>query len=289
MRTRLWQKAQRRGYASGGAHGAQKASSDLPWIIGATAVTVPSCAYLLQPNPNKGHGHGHDGEGHGEHGEHEEGEEGENDEGQEEHEESSPDDQETGDGAEGKEGEESSEGAADQSESGGGQDPEKSDDSDSDGGEQQDTPDTSDDEGEANVPHEKEGGGDVKGVQFKGATSGGTKDGEQGDTRKHIPDAKGANKKRIESDYGLRQGVDDEGFDRNEDGTKSERATASKPPGSKNMMSGKQEGISNTDTKHSTDISNSPEKSKKGEGSPETAKSKGTVDPSRPQAEMRQK
>ena len=48
-------------------------------------------------------------------------------------------------------------------------------------------------------------------------------------------------------------------------------------------QSGKQEGLSNTDTKHSTDILNDPEKSTKGEGAPETAKSKGTVDPQRPQ------
>ena len=48
-------------------------------------------------------------------------------------------------------------------------------------------------------------------------------------------------------------------------------------------QSGKQEGLSNTDTKHSTNIADNPEKSKKGEGAPETAKSKGTVDPGRPQ------
>ena len=50
-----------------------------------------------------------------------------------------------------------------------------------------------------------------------------------------------------------------------------------------NTQSGKQEGLSNTDTKHSTNIADDPEKSKKGEGAPETAKSKGTVDPGRPQ------
>ena len=48
-------------------------------------------------------------------------------------------------------------------------------------------------------------------------------------------------------------------------------------------MSGKQEGLSNTDTKHSTKLEEDPDKSKKGEGTPETAKSKGTVDPNRPQ------
>lgn len=49
-----------------------------------------------------------------------------------------------------------------------------------------------------------------------------------------------------------------------------------------NTQSGKQEGLSNTDTKHSTNIAEDPEKSTKPEG-PETAKSKGTVDPHRPQ------
>jgi hypothetical protein len=42
--------------------------------------------------------------------------------------------------------------------------------------------------------------------------------------------------------------------------------------------------LSNTDTKHSTDITNDPEQSNKGEGMPETAKAKGTIDPKRPQA-----
>lgn len=47
-------------------------------------------------------------------------------------------------------------------------------------------------------------------------------------------------------------------------------------------QSGKQEGLSNTDTKHSTDLSARGDTSMKAEG-PETAKAKGTIDPSRPQ------
>lgn len=131
-------------------------------------------------HPEK-HGHG----GHGGHGEHDEhGEEGEGDE-----EEKSED--------QGEGGEEDSEG--------GGGNEDKSDDSASEG-EGKDTPDTSDDEGSESTVQEKEGGQDVEGVQFKGATSSGTEEGEQGDTRKHIPDAKGFNKKRIESDYGGKEG-----------------------------------------------------------------------------------
>jgi hypothetical protein len=48
------------------------------------------------------------------------------------------------------------------------------------------------------------------------------------------------------------------------------------------MTSGKQEGLSNTDTKYSIDLTNTPEKSQKGEGTPESSKSKGTVDVKRP-------
>ena len=161
------------------------------------AVTLPSVYFLMQPqieryqHPEK-HGHGGHG-GHNEHDEHnEEGEgsgEGGSSEGEESAEEKSVDQDE---GSE----EESKEGNNDEGES---------DDSGSDG-EGTNTPDTSDDEGSENHTHEQEGGQNVEGVQFKGATSGGTREGEQGDTRKHIPDAKGFNKKRIESDYGRKQG-----------------------------------------------------------------------------------
>lgn len=130
-------------------------------------------------HPEK-HGHG----GHGGHDEHGEEGEGEGDA------EGGP--SEDGEGGEG----EPSEGKSDDS----GSDSSGSDDTG------KDTPDTSDDEDPENTTHEKEGGQDVEGVQFKGATSGGTRDGEQGDTRKHIPDAKGFNKKRIESDYGGKEG-----------------------------------------------------------------------------------
>lgn len=61
---------------------------------------------------------------------------------------------------------------------------------------------------------------------------------------------------------------------------------ASKEPLDQNHTSGKQAGLSNTDTKHSQDISADPEKSKKGEGAPETAKLQGPVDPRRPQVSL---
>ncbi|MCJ1423639.1 hypothetical protein MMC29_001523 [Sticta canariensis] len=63
-----------------------------------------------------------------------------------------------------------------------------------------------------------------------------------------------------------------------------DKPLASKPAGGQGTQSGKQEGLDNADTKHSPGIATGPEKSHKPEGSLETAKLKGTVDPSRPQA-----
>jgi len=127
------------------------------------------------------------------------------------------------------------------------EDSNKSEDSDS---EAADTPDTSDDEA------------------------------EDGNTKSSTPDAKGGNKKRIESDKGEKQG--DLGA-QGGDGEPTDKASTSKEPLGGNSQSSKQEGLSNTDTKHSTDITNNPDKSTKGEGTPESGKAKGTVDPNRPQ------
>lgn len=53
-------------------------------------------------------------------------------------------------------------------------------------------------------------------------------------------------------------------------------------------MSGKQRGISNDNTEHTSQISKQPEKSKKGEGVAETAKLQGTVSTDRPQPENKE-
>lgn len=53
--------------------------------------------------------------------------------------------------------------------------------------------------------------------------------------------------------------------------------------GEQGEISSKQFGLSTTATKHSTQIDEDPEKSKKGEGVPETAKAQGTVSTNRPQ------
>ncbi|KAH0544359.1 hypothetical protein FGG08_001500 [Glutinoglossum americanum] len=67
---RQWGQTGRRGYASGGQE-AKKSSSDLPWLIGSVAITVPSTYWLLQQGPaGKAHSHDNHGEKHGgDHGE----------------------------------------------------------------------------------------------------------------------------------------------------------------------------------------------------------------------------
>jgi hypothetical protein len=61
------------------------------------------------------------------------------------------------------------------------------------------------------------------------------------------------------------------------------QAATQKDAKSQNEMSGKQQGLSNDDTGHSTPVADNPNKSSKGEGVAETAKLKGTVDTNRPQ------
>lgn len=162
-------------------------------MIGAVVVTVPTCAYLLQPSPDKGHGHHdpeHEGRGHQDYADAE-------------------DDATSEDGDDsGTEGDEKAAETQSSDDTSGSEEKEDmSDDSSGEGEEEQDTPDTSDDEEPQNETHLNDGGGDVEGVQFKGAT----KHGAVGDTRKSYPDAKGGNKKRIESDYGIKQAEDPEG------------------------------------------------------------------------------
>ena len=172
-------------------------------IVGSLTFTIPSVAYLIQPQFKKGtddaHGHGHhnpDDKGGPVH-DTEPGDlvpdlrKGESDDGDDEKDEDATENSE--DKSEESSGENSSQGK----------------------GEQQDgTPDTSQD-----TAHETDSGENVESVQFKGATSGGSREGEQGDTRKHIPDAKGGSKKRIESDYGRRQGVaGDDDLEKDESG-----------------------------------------------------------------------
>ncbi|KAK3069850.1 hypothetical protein LTR53_011486 [Teratosphaeriaceae sp. CCFEE 6253] len=293
------------GESDGGAHGHAEPSSDLPWLAGAVAVTVPSCWYLW-PTAHADSGH-HDA--HGEHEEHEEGEGGEDHsdgdsivpkavaealpEGVEDavpdavHDTSGKEDgaeaegagedqkdDEAGDMGQGKE--ESSHAAkgdpAARSSTEQKQTAEATDKASGSQGEGQDAGSVT--PSEHAVP--KEGGSESG--QGKGnmkSDSDGT-----GDERKREPDNKGGFKKRIDSGLGKNLGGTEQQFD--EDG--SETAAQSKPPvkGDSGQISSKQFGLSNTPTRHSTQIDDDPEKSKKAEGGPDTAKLMGTVDPNRP-------
>ncbi|KAL8857516.1 MAG: hypothetical protein Q9178_005844 [Gyalolechia marmorata] len=244
--------------------------------IGAALVTIPSVGYLIQPQLKRRSGHGHDEGGHGGHGE--EDAHGGADEGHgntEEGEESETEKPEGGEEA--SDGDSSSEDASEEKSSSSGIDDRlRPDHSVLDAG--QGSPETSGGKDPKAGAHEVDSGSNVEGVRFKGATSGGTREGEQGDTRKHIPDAKGFNKLRIESDYGKEQGKLED-----EDSAHTDKAAPSKSPVGTNTTSQKQEGLTNTDTKHSLELDSNPEKSKKGEGVVETAKVKGSVDPGRPQ------
>jgi hypothetical protein len=104
----------------------------------------------------------------------------------------------------------------------------------------------------------------VDDVKFKTDTKGGEAGGTS-DARKLEPDVMGATKKRIDSAYGTPVGSGVSAGDVGDEQTQ------------------KQSGVSNTDTKHSTDVAQNPEKSNKAEGTVDTAKVKGTVQADRPQ------
>ncbi|OCL10695.1 hypothetical protein AOQ84DRAFT_438173 [Glonium stellatum] len=74
-----------------------------------------------------------------------------------------------------------------------------------------------------------------------------------------------------------------------DDSKPTDKPAVAKPAKSSNEMSGKQEGFTNTDTGHSEMGDKMLDASKKGEGSIESAKQKGTVSPDRPQAESDQR
>ncbi|KAF9629222.1 hypothetical protein BFW01_g10425 [Lasiodiplodia theobromae] len=111
---------------------------------------------------------------------------------------------------------------------------------------------------------------------------------EDKNTRSSQDDAKeGASKKRIDSDNRKEIGSGDSKADA--EGSAKDKPAPSKEPLSQNQTSGKQQGVSNTDTRHSTDVDNDPSKSKKSEGGVDTAKSKGTISPNRPADEENEK
>ncbi|QDS77219.1 hypothetical protein FKW77_002896 [Venturia effusa] len=227
---RLAQQTGRRQYSSAKDHTVKKASSDIPWLVSAIAMTIGGTYAALQPRDpvhHDDHGEGH-GEGHD--GEHEEKEESSE-------EESSQESKDEGESAEG--GDEQKDSADDAN---------KEEATESKGEGEKEDSDQSEDKS-------KKSGDDE--VSNKGMTK------SASNTVKHEETGTGK-KLRLDSSAGKTIG----------EGSSS---------GGEDDMSHKQRGMSNTDTKHSTDPSKDPEKSKKGEGTVETAKIKGTVDPSRPQ------
>ncbi|TKA68362.1 hypothetical protein B0A55_07468 [Friedmanniomyces simplex] len=300
-----------RRYASseeGGAHGHGEASSDIPWMAGAVAVTIPACWYLW-PTSHADSGH-HDAHGeHEEHGEEEGGVLGgeDNSDGDsvvpkpvaealpEGAEKAVPDAvHNTSGDSEEKEGSADEAPKEDDAPSGNDIDENsnaaKGDAAARSSTEQKQTANASDkasgsqgegqDAGSVTPSDEaepKEGGsnsGVGKGKMRSDSAGAG------GETRKREPDNKGGFKKRIDSGLQKDLGGTSKQFD--EDG--SETAASSKPPvkGDSGQISSKQFGMSNSPTRHSTQIDQDPEKSKKSEGGPDTAKVMGTVDPNRP-------
>ncbi|KAI9793097.1 MAG: hypothetical protein M1816_000995 [Peltula sp. TS41687] len=289
-RTQLPRQLGRRAYSTAQGHATTKAGSDLTWALTSVAITAPTCYYLLQPKSHDEHHHeDHDhGDKHVEEAHEEEAP------GEEEkpgtHEEHKDDDANEHQEDEQSSGEASDQNAHETTQSGKGGEggeqisevskPEPSDVSESqddgplarfmgDGGEMDD--------------EEKDDRAHVSDLPLG---KGPRRDSPPADTRKHIPDAKGAAKKRIESEYGHRQGAEESDIPPATDFVQDKPAT-SKPAGGQHTMSGKQEGVSNTDTKFPVDLMRDHPTPHKGEGTPETAKSKGTIDPHRPQPEQR--
>ncbi|KAK5136950.1 hypothetical protein LTR08_001457 [Meristemomyces frigidus] len=283
-----------RRYASEGGHGHAEPTSDIPWLIGAIAVTIPTCWFLW---PSSSHADsGHHG-GHEEHAEsHEEGEaaEAEDDKPEPQEEPETKDESEMKDESaqdttqeheEAKESEETAKPSGTMGES----QPASTDANKVSGKDEEAVPKETPDRG-----------GDTDDAKFKGQMKPGS-DGNT-DTRKREPDSKGAYKKRIDSGLGKDLGEGDAYDEENGDGPKTESVSASrhviqlridtnskqsatsKPAqkGKAGEISSKQFGISSTPTRHSTQLDEDPEKSKKGEGTPETAKAMGTVSVDRP-------
>ncbi|KAK6432027.1 hypothetical protein LTR95_011807 [Oleoguttula sp. CCFEE 5521] len=278
-----WTQLVARRWASSGGHGSHEASSDLPWALSAGIIT-PVGAYFLWPSASTHADHGHHdahGEEHEEHAEGEEGEEKSEDAGEEkeaaepaEDAESKEDetkgveskdeeakDEEPKEDAKAESAPEESSDDSEKKEDDGDDKPAKPSGSEGEAQPKTDDPNKASSGDEpASEPKTKKGESGVEGVKGKGhmkADAPGLTD-----TVKSEPDGKGGFKKRVDS--GAQTDLGD---------------AAAKPSGD---IAKKQEGMSNTPTRHSTDIHNSSEKSTKGEGVPDTAKINGPVDPSRP-------
>ncbi|TLD29407.1 cylicin I [Venturia nashicola] len=248
----------RRQYSSAKDDIVQKASSDIPWLISGIAITIGGTYVALQPRDPVHHDE--HGEGHSE--EHEEEEE-------ESSEEESKDEDKSNDG-----GEKGKDSAEDANKEDAPKDDVSKDDVSKDDVSKDDVSkdDVSKDDASKEEDAETKEDGEEKdsqGSEDKPEKSASPEVSNKGKTKSAsnsvTHEETGTGKKlRLDSSAGKTIG----------EGSSS---------GDEDEMSHKQRGMSNTDTKHSTDPSKDPEMSKKGEGTAETAKIKGTVDPSRPQ------
>lgn len=225
----------RRSYASGHEQ-SHTAGSEIPWMLGAGAATAGG-VWVLWPEPPK---YGKGGHGHGEH--HDEEEKEEEESSGEESKDETPEEESSSDDKESKDGED--------------------EESKSDGNKEEKKDEASAEEASEDSEDDKEE--PKKGTKENPIVD---DDREDGNRMVKYQDAKGGNKKRLESKNAIKQG--NKGDD---------------PKGaSANVHSGSGESVYNTDTKHSIDAQAHPDLSNKAEGDPETAKIKKPVDPFRPQ------
>ncbi|KJX98088.1 hypothetical protein TI39_contig438g00008 [Zymoseptoria brevis] len=241
-----------------GGHGHGEPSSDLPWLLTALVVTPPAAWYLW---PEESHDSGH----HGDHDSHGDDHAEKADEGEEEAPAEEEKSEEKGDESE--KSEENSEDKEEKSE-------EKSEEKEKKSEEKEEKSEEKEEKSE-----EKE----EKSEDKKEDKSSDDKSDEKSDEKKDLKDkiAEKDEAKTAEKKQGEDSTTSDKAMKLGEGAIAA--TSASKPKGkSQGDITVKQGGMSNTDTKHSTKIGAGSEKSTKGDGNPETAKSKGTIDPNAP-------
>jgi len=241
-------------FASGGHGGHAPPGSDLPWLISALVVTPVSCWYLWpEAKTDSHHGHGHD-----DHAAHDDAHEKED---AEEKDEADAKDEPAEEVAE-KDEEPASETAEEKTE-------DKAEDDSEGKSESAEDEESSDDDSEES--EEKNSDPTKRGTTGKNKIRADSEG--QSVTRKVEPGNKGGNKIRLDSGLGKNLG----------EGINSDEAYNNSPGVEKSAFARKQNGVSNTDTRHSVKIDEPGSGlSTKGNGSPETAKQKGTVDPNAP-------
>ncbi|KAI9883064.1 MAG: hypothetical protein M1823_005175 [Watsoniomyces obsoletus] len=281
-----WQRLGRRGYAaseSGGAHPVKKAGSDLPWLITSVGITVPVCWYLLQQKPSGGHGlsHHHDAEHENPEGKHDEETVDDGEEHVDEpHDAGKPADEapaaeEADDGAAADAGDDHdkvAKGPVTEEPSAGHAAPEASSDEHHDDHKAEDPQDKASQKEEA-----------VKEAKRAPETASVSPDASK---KVYNPDdapeprVQGPTKR--EYPYGYPPSQNKDAYPKIDSYSEEDKPGTAMEARSENYQSGKQEKLSNRDTKYSWDLNKDENFSKKSEGEPESAKVKGTVDSRRP-------